>query len=83
MYLWGFSRVGQMPRIDQTFLNETASARYLVLLGVSASEIEDAVRALVAAHIPFKTIQHDQFTGAVWSFNFATLELTGHRRAKS
>jgi len=81
MYLWGYSKLPDGLKIDDDFRMDLGPARYLVLLGIDASEIEQRMAALTRASIPFNVLRRDQFSGVVWSFKFTTLELTGDRKS--
>jgi hypothetical protein len=66
-YLWGFTRIPDMPAIGDTFTRNIQGARHLVLLGADHRETAAGLAALSNAGIPFSIVHEQQVGGAVWS----------------
>jgi hypothetical protein len=69
-----------MPELDASALDKISRARYLVLLGLTDGENDQALAALSNARIRYRMIEKDQFVGRSWSFQFVTIELLRNRQ---
>lgn len=83
IYLWGFSRVPKMPTVDADFRKRIVNARQLVLMGMTAEEVDRGLSALSTAGIEYRLVDRKGIGGSTWSFQFAAVELPEPKTAKA
>jgi hypothetical protein len=75
MYLWGFSRITNMPAVGDAFRAAVGGTRYIVLLGLTRQEVDEGLAALSSAGIGHRVLLEDEAGGTSWSFRFAVAQL--------
>jgi hypothetical protein len=82
VFLWGYSRLGSvkrgdpgMPLIDQEFTARVVRTPYVVLLGLTADEIESGLQALRQAGFTYKELQRQRFEGKAWGYTADLISL--------
>ena len=75
VFLWGYSRLASvtpgdvgMPLTNQAFTARVSGTPYVVLLGLTADEIEGGLQALRQARFTYKEIKRQRFEGRVWGY---------------
>jgi hypothetical protein len=87
VFLWQYSRLASvtpgdpgMPLINQEFTARVAGTPYVVLLGLTADEVESGLQALRQAGFTYKELQRQRFEGRVWGYTADLISLNPPER---